>query len=223
MFDLKRSSPLGRNLASVGWLFLIWSFSFPPQTYADEPAGNQVSPLREYAYGKSGEWLYESLSKIHWPKTRALTREERPFQISLDWQKQQAENKEGFPYLYPYAVDYSANTPPATAIVTGYRIKYHSRAKKLFDDYFLRVQACHYLRAKAKEQLAQQADFMRDKAMVFYASFDQNQVQCVYYPSIRQFKGGYRHHLGKWLPQVTQDEKDFKKTDYALIQDSRGF
>jgi hypothetical protein len=222
MNGLKRAFVIGHNPFVCLWIVLIWNVFLLPQVHADEPAGKQVSQLREYAYDKSGEWLYESLSRIHWPKTRALTREERPFQIPVDWKKQAAENKEGFPYLYPCAVDYSANTPPAIAVMTCYRIKYYSHAKKFFDDYLQRITTAKCLGPKSKGIIFQQAEMMRDKAMVFYASFDQAQVQCVYYPGIRQFKGGYRHQLGKWLPGITSDEKEFKKTDYALIQNSKG-
>lgn len=198
----------------------IWFIPIPTQ--AGDSAGKPVSSIREYAYGKSGEWLYESLSKIHWPKTRTLTREERPFQISVDWKKQAAENKEGFPFIYPSAVDYTANSPTASVIVTGYRIKYHSREKLLFDDYFKRIAACPFLNNKAKELMAQQSEMMRDKAMVFYTAFDLSQVQCVYYPGKIEFKGGDRRHMSKWLPAALEEEKRFKKTDFALVQDPQG-
>ncbi len=222
MNGLKRAFVIGHNPFVCLWIVLIWNIFLLPQVHADEPAGKQVSQLREYAYGKSGEWLYESLSRIHWPKTRALTLEERPFQIPVDWKKQAAENKEGFPFLYPSAVDYTANSPTASVIVTGYRIKYHSREKMLFDDYFKRIAACPFLNTKAKELMAQQADMMRDKAMVFYAAFDTSQVQCVYYPGKIEFKGGDRRHMGKWLPAASEDEKRFKRTDFALVQNTQG-
>jgi hypothetical protein len=195
---------------------------YQPRAFADEPLGKQVSSLREYAYGKSGEWLYEALSKIHWPKSRALAEKERPFKLPVDWQKQEKENKEGFPFLFPSALDYAAGSPSTSVIATGYRVKYHSNAKKLFDDYFTRIQSSRFLNTKAKALIAQQAEMMRDEAMVFYVSFDEAQVQSVYYPGKIEFKGGDRRHTEKWLPEAREDEKSFKKNDYALVQNSKG-
>lgn len=203
-------------IALAGTLFL----SCP--VFGEEPEGKQVSSVREFAYGKSGEWLYQSLSKLHWPSTRPLGHDERLFPLAVDWCKQAKENTGGFPYLFPSSAVYSATPAPVTALFTCFAVKYHDHAGTLFDSYFQAVETSPYLHPKAKKLIHQQADLMRDRAIVFYSSFDGDRVQLVYYPGKIRFKGGVRRHLEKWLPGVREEEKSLAKSDYALIQDTTG-
>ena len=68
MFEMKPTSLLDCNPLVFACFVLFFGLFFQNQALSGEPEGKQVSALREYAYGKSGEWLYESLSKIHWPE-----------------------------------------------------------------------------------------------------------------------------------------------------------
>jgi hypothetical protein len=203
-------------IALAGTLFL----SCP--VLGEETEGKQVSSLREFAYGKSGEWLYQSLSKLRWPTTHPLEPGERPFPLKVDWGKQAKENRGGFPYLFPSSAVFDSTPSPVTAIFTCFAVKYHDHSDALFDSYFRAEEISPYLHPKAKELIRQQADLMRDRAMVFYSSFEGDKVQLVYYPGKIRFKGGIRSHLGKWLPGVMEAEKSLAKSDYALIQDSSG-
>ncbi len=205
-----------------GFIFWVSALTLATQVFSEEPAGKQVSAVREYAYGKSGEWLYESLSKLHWPKTRVLGPGERPFKLAVDWARQAKDNKEGFPFLYPSAVEFTAVSPPLTATLSCFAVKYHDRGGVLFDDYFRKVETTPFLKPKAKALIRQQADLMKERAMVFYSAFDENRVQLVYYPGKIRFKGGVRKHIVGWLPGVREDEKSLLKNDYALVQNSQG-
>ncbi len=203
----------------------LFGLAFGPAAGTTADNGVQqkkVSALRQYYYGKSGEWLYESLPQLTLPPTRPIPQAERPFILHVNWEKQDKANQAGFPFRYPCAVDFTNNTPTVTALYAGYQVKYHLGGQKLFDRYFEKTRVSPYLSPSWKKAIFSQSDLMRDRAMVFYLAFDQDQVRCVYYPGKIQFKGGDRFHIEHWLPAVTAEEKSGKKTDYALIQNSQG-
>ncbi len=192
------------------------------QFLAGKASAKEVSEFRGYFYKKAGEWLYEGLSKIRIPHPRRLTRRERPFILHVDWARQARANKRGFPLAAPCAVDFKANSPAATAVYAGFRVKYHAGGKKYFKRFLARVKGFKGLGPRGKKLLLDNGGLMRERAMVFYLSFDQAQARCLYYPGKIQFKGGDRTHMGEWLPMATREERNGGKTDYALIQDSTG-
>ncbi len=217
---MTRLNKLTRFLLLCGVTFGLWALSHAQN--AQETPSKDVSSLRQFAYGKSGEWLYESLQTIHLPKTRPLRLTERRFTLPVDWNLQTRENKEGFPFSSLRAVDYSLNSKSATAYLAGFKTKYYSNAGNLFDQYENRLKISKHLTSGQKKIILEQDDQMRDRSMVFYLAFKRTQVQFVYYPGKIQFKGGDRDHMEKWLTDVPEDIRKGVRKDYALIQDSHG-
>jgi len=189
---------------------------------AEELKGKKVSNLRQIAYEKSGEWLYRGLSKIKIPQLRPLQPKDSPLQLPVDWKTQAAQNKPGFPLFEPSAVDYGGNSPTATAYLAGFQTKYYQGGPRLLEDYFTQAETTHYLTANQKKDLREHRNLIHERSMVFYLSYDSRQVQLVYYPAKIRFHGGARSNMKAWLPHTPKAFQTGQRTDYALIQDSKG-
>ncbi len=203
-----------------GVVFGLWSLSHG-QTPRETPS-KDVSPLRKYAYGKSGEWLYESLQTLRLPKTRPLKLTERKLNLPVDWSLQGKENQEVFPLSNLRAVDYKDKSKSATAFFAGFRVKYYANGGSLFDQYETQLKISKHLTNGQKNIILGQEPQTRNRSIVFYLAFKRSQVQIVYYPGKILFKGGDRNHMEKWLPAVPEKMKNGLRRDYALVQDSHG-
>ena len=216
------SKPLVKNQKYIPFRFgIILCFllflSRPDNTTAQEP-----SKIRQLAYGKSGEWLYEGLAKEIHPKTRTLTPKERPFTIPINWAKQSADHKD-FSFLSDLGgLDYRTPRGKATAYLAGFMPKYYEDGPKLFDAYFEQVTRTRYLTEKQKGEITDNQLLQRERSMVFYLAYDQSKVQLIYYPGKIQYKGGARDSMKGWNQLTPEEIKNGTRTDYALIQDSRG-
>jgi hypothetical protein len=190
--------------------------------YAEDDKASNISAVRQFAYEKSGDWLYEALQKIRLPQTRTLSEKQRPFQMTVDWKKQAAENTEKFPLFDVSALDYTDHARTVTAYITGFQTKYYDKGARLFDSYFANSAKSNYLTEKQKKLILKNESLMRDRSMVFYLSYDLKDVQFIYYPGKIRFKGGARSNMTEWLPGTPAEIKNGARTDYALIQDSTG-
>ena len=209
-------------IVAVSATLVLCSLLFAAPLFADEPSGKKASDLRNFAYGKSGEWLYESLSKINIPGLRPPRSGDKTPLLPVDWKSQALDNKKGFPLFKPSALDYHEGSTSATALLAGFRTKFHSAGPKLFDDYFLSVPGSKWLTPKQKKEILDHKTILRERSMVFYLSYDLKDVQPIYYPGKLRFEGGARSGVKKWLPGTPKEIKEGKRTDQGLIQSSQG-
>jgi hypothetical protein len=203
-------------------LMAILLMGIPVLSLGQSAVGKKASKARQIAYGKSGEWLYEGLKTLSFPKTRPIRKKERIFKLPVDWALQEEENKEELPVFDISAMDYSRYSKNATAYLMGFKTLYHADGIKLFDSYFDHVEKSQYVTKEQKKDIRENADLMRDRSMVFYLAFNRKEVQLVYYPGKIQFKGGDRTQMTEWLPDTPEEIKDGSRTDYALIKNTRG-
>ncbi len=213
-------TPTSKNYKKSVLILILLSFSLIAR--AQETAWKEPSSVRTFAYGKSGEWLYEGLQTILLPKTRVPSSAERTFELPVDWLKKIIESKEWFPELDFSAVDYKNHSSKATAYLACFPTKYYEGSEDLFSDYFDVVEDSNYISLSQKQTLRENASLMRERSMVFYLAYDQSKVQFVYYPGKIQFRGGARDSIKEWLPATPEEFKIGARTDHALIQNSRG-
>ena len=204
------------------YFLILLLFFFSQHLSAQDNNLNKISAIRQFAYDKSGEWLYESLQKIRLPKTRILSKEKRPFHITVDWKKQAVENTTFFPLFDVCALDYLDHSLITTAYIAGFQTKYYDQGSRLFDIYFADAKQTNYLTEPQKRDVLENESTMRDRSMVFYLAYNLRDVQFIYYPGKIRFKGGARSDMTAWLPRTPPEIKNGVRTDYALIQDSRG-
>ena len=198
-------------------------FYFPAAApWAQSLPSREPSRVRQLAYGKSGEWLFQGLQKLSLPNTRMLSPKERPFELPVDWVRQSLEQKK-FPCLFdPRGVDYFTPSSVTTAFLAGFMTKYYQGGSEIFDGYFKSITRSRYLTQKQKKEINRNQSIFRERSMVCYLSYDQTKVQLIYYPGEIQFKGGARNNMKKWLPATPRNIRNGARTDYAIIQNSLG-
>jgi hypothetical protein len=178
--------------------------------------------VRQFAYGRSGEWLYGGLRKLKLPPAKALPDGESPFRLPVDWKEQSRENGRAFPFLGKWEIPYGDGEKGTKVLFTAFRTKFHSHGRTLFDGYFEKVKASHRFTEEHKKEIQKNAFTCRERSLVFHLAWEGDKVQVVYYPGRIQFKGGAREHMGKWLPRAHWRFRQGIRTDHALIQDSHG-
>jgi hypothetical protein len=221
---LKRDFKRGAfALAFVFWFAASTLSAAPPAATTPVPGEPQAaSSIRQIAYGKSGDWLYEGLYRLDMPPGRPLFEKDWPFRIPIAWLQQAAENKDRLPLFEPCAVDYHSTSGSATAVLAGFRTKFHPDTPGWFSAFFDHVKSVRRFSKAQKKEFAKHADRMRERSMVFYLAFEPGQVQWAYYPGMIQFRGGDRKNLKSWLPGTPEGIQKGTQRDYALIQDSNG-
>lgn len=221
---LKRDFKRGAfALAFVFWFAASTLSAAPPAATKPVPGEPQAaSSIRQIAYGKSGDWLYEGLYRLDMPPGRPLFEKDWPFRIPIAWLQQAAENKDRLPLFEPCAVDYHSTSGSATAVLAGFRTKFHPDTPGWFSAFFDHVKSARRFSKAQKKEFAKHADRMRERSMVFYLAFEPGQVQWAYYPGMIQFRGGDRKNLKSWLPGTPEGIQKGTQKDYALIQDSNG-
>lgn len=188
-----------------------------PQAAPDTP-----SALRQWAYGKSGDWLYQGLPRLEYPPARLLAPGEQPFHLPLAWIRQAAENKGRLPLFEPCALDYRSASVTVTAYLASFRTQYHPDAEGWFDAFFKEVRVSPRFSRRWKREFAKNEARMRERSMISYLAFEPGKVRLAYYPGAIQFKGGFRKRLEHWLPATPPGIRRGNDKSYALIKDSRG-
>lgn len=194
----------------------------PSQALAQGPTQKEVPVIRQFAYGRSGEWLYKGLRNLRLPKARSVGPSEFPFDLAVDWKGQFESNGKAFPFLGLWRTDYSDGEGKASALFAAFRSKYHEDGPVLFDAYFKWVLGSKRFTDAQKREIRRNDFTMRERSLIFGLSYEVSKVQWAYYPGKIMFMGGDREHMGTWLPNVHWRVRQGIRTSHALIQDPRG-
>lgn len=220
---------LSKSCRLVFIVFLLLFFPLPvlrgatPSTPTPQEAeAHEPSSIRQLAYGKSGDWLYEGLQRMKAPVGRAVKKAERPFVYVVDWKKQAAENQGALPLFEPRALDYVDGPTTVTAYLSCFLTRYHPRASRWFDAFFKRVETSPRFNERWKKTFAERSEEMRERSFVSYMALEPGKTQIVYYPGKIQFRGGARKELKDWIPDTPKEFQTGARKDFAVIQDSTG-
>jgi hypothetical protein len=187
-----------------------------------QEVGKTPSTLREYAYGKSGEWLYEGLAQARLPSSRPATLGEKPFDLPVDWDLQKKEKLPGFPLTELCVVEFKSGKKKASALWAGFGLKWCQDGQRLFDGFYRGVAESPRFSSRQKEVFKEKENEMRERAMVFYLAFSAKEARVVYYPGRISFRGGERDHQKGWIAGTPKEIQEGRRSDHALIQDSHG-